>query len=238
MRRYHTPRVKYLLQDKARYEERLEAEADKAFVAFLEEVVQKYYHPLRTVVNNLATADCLLSLATVASQDDYVKPEFVDDDVLDITAGRHPMIETLRDEMVVPNDICIGDGDTRTKIITGPNMGGKSSTVRMVALIAIMAQIGSYVPAASLKMGVLDAVLTRMGASDDLARGRSTFMVEMSETSDILHNASPKSLVILDELGRGSSTFDGVCVASISYSQLTSDLKTLFTVDGYCCCCS
>lgn len=190
-----------------------------------------HYTTLRNAVNKLATVDCLLSMAEIASQGDYVKPIFVREgqDVLEITDGRHPAVELLRFEPFVPNSICIGGNEERTKIITGPNMGGKSSTVRMVALIALLAQIGSYVPAASVRLSPLDAILTRMGgkswklrhtyvtdqspiASDDLARGRSTFMVEMSETSDILASATQKSLVILDELGRGSSTFDGVSV--------------------------
>lgn len=232
-RRYHTPEVKQKLQERAQHQETLEAEANKAFLAFLEEIAEEYYAPLRNVVNRLAVADCLLSLATVASQDDYIKPEFVSDDGLDIVNGRHPMVEALRSDPFVPNSICLGGRESRTKIITGPNMGGKSSAVRMVALITLMAQIGSYVPASSVKMGLVDAILTRMGgepvllrslprsnhctfypstASDELARGRSTFMVEMSETSDILQVATSKSLVILDELGRGSSTFDGVNV--------------------------
>ena len=125
--------------------------------------MDEHYVPLRNVVNKLAIADCLLSLSTVASQADYVKPTFVDDDVLDIKDGRHPMIEALRTDPFVPNDLRLGDGSTRTKIITGPNMGGKSSAVRMVALVALMAQIGSYVPATSVRMGLLDAILTRMG---------------------------------------------------------------------------
>ena len=127
--------------------------------------MDEHYVPLRNVVNKLAIADCLFSLSTVASQTDYVKPTFVDDDVLDIKDGRHPMIEALRTDPFVPNDLRLGDGSTRTKIITGPNMGGKSSAVRMVALVALMAQIGSYVPATSVRMGLLDAILTRMGGN-------------------------------------------------------------------------
>lgn len=152
-----------MLQERARYQEMLESESNKAFLSFLSEIVDKYYIPLRTAVNNIAIADCLLSLATVASQDNYSKPQFVEEDVLDIEDGRHPMIEALRSDPFIPNSICLGGQETKTKIITGPNMGGKSSAVRMVALIALMAQIGSYVPAASVSMSMLDAILTRMG---------------------------------------------------------------------------
>jgi len=216
----------------------LQAEARAAFQDFLAEITQNHYALLRDAVNKLAVADCLLSLALVAVKGDYIKPEFTDPygtddvgDVLEIVNGRHPMVETLRSDPFVPNSVRLGDENPRSKIITGPNMGGKSSSVRMVALIAIMAQVGSYVPAGSVRMSMLDSVLVRMGgmsesscssnapthvivlyhlASDELARGRSTFMVEMSETSDILLNATRNSLVILDELGRGTSTFDGV----------------------------
>ncbi|KAF8309367.1 hypothetical protein DL93DRAFT_2100103 [Clavulina sp. PMI_390] len=178
-----------------------------------------------------ALEHCLNSLALVASEVDYVKPTFVDDDITDIRGGRHPMVEKLRADPFVPNDIFLGGkGLPRHKIITGPNMGGKSSLVRMTALIVVMAQIGSYVPAKSVKIGMHDAVLTRMGAYDELARGRSTFMVEISETSDILKSATPNSLVILDELGRGTSTFDGMSIANAVMRHLVEEIKckTLF----------
>ncbi|KAL5529107.1 hypothetical protein ACEPAG_5081 [Sanghuangporus baumii] len=231
-RRYRTPEVKKKLEERARFQEKLEVEANNAFMAFLSEIMEEHYVVLRNAVNKLAMADCLFSLAEVASQGDYVKPIFVDGevDVLEIQEGRHPMIELLRNDPFVPNTVSIGGTDTRTKIITGPNMGGKSSTTRMIALIALMAQIGTYVPASAVRLSPLDAILTRMGASDDLARGRSTFMVEMSETSDILHTATRKSLVILDELGRGSSTFDGMAIAGATLEHLAENIccKTLF----------
>lgn len=175
MRRWHTPEVRQKLQERAQYQETLEAEANKAFLAFLAEIMENHYVVLRNVVNNLAIADCLISLAQVASQDDYSKPVFVDNDVLEIKQGRHPMVEVLRSDPFVPNDIYLGEGQSNTKIITGPNMGGKSSAVRMVALIALMAQVGSYVPAASVKMGLLDAILTRMGGKRLRHLCRSTF---------------------------------------------------------------
>ena len=129
--------------------------------------MDEHYTILRNAVNKLAVVDCLFSLAEVASQGDYVKPEFVNDesDVLDIVDGRHPMVELLQKAPFVPNSLCIGDKQSRTKVITGPNMGGKSSTVRMVALIALLAQIGSYVPASSVRLSPLDAILTRMGGT-------------------------------------------------------------------------
>ncbi|KAG5652337.1 hypothetical protein H0H81_005358 [Sphagnurus paluster] len=214
--RYQPPVVRQKLEERSQYQETLQAESNAAFSSFLEEIASNHYSILRDAVNKLAIADCLLSLALVALQENYVRPTFTDDDSLEIVDGRHPMVEALRPDPFVANTILMGGSKPRSKIITGPNMGGKSSCVRMIGLIAIMAQIGSYVPAASVKLGLLDSVLTRMGASDDLARGRSTFMVEMSETSEILHSATSKSLVILDELGRGTSTFDGVSDTSLS----------------------
>ncbi|KAI0792873.1 muts domain V-domain-containing protein [Abortiporus biennis] len=231
VRRYHPPTVKEKLQQRAQWMEALQAEADKAYQQYLAEISHNHYGLLRDAVNKLAVVDCLFSLAQVALQDGYVRPTFCEDeDVLDIVDARHPMIEALRDEPFVPNTIRMGGDYPRSKIITGPNMGGKSSAVRMIALCAIMAQIGSYVPAKSMRMSTLDGILIRMGASDELARGRSTFMVEMQETSEILHIASKKSLVILDELGRGTSTFDGMAVASAVLHHLTETIKckTLF----------
>ncbi|KAH7889258.1 muts domain V-domain-containing protein [Phlebopus sp. FC_14] len=229
-RRYHTPEVKKLIQERARYKESLAAEANKAYHSFLEEIVQSHYTVLRDAVNKLAVADCLLSLAHVALQDGYTRPELTDDDVLEIVDGRHPMVEALRSDPFVPNTITIGGTSPRSVIITGPNMGGKSSAVRMVALIAIMAQIGSYVPARAARIGMCDGIITRMGASDELARGRSTFMVEMAETNDILKTASSRSLVILDELGRGTSTADGMAIADAVLQHLVENIKckTLF----------
>ncbi|KAI0320179.1 DNA mismatch repair protein MSH3 [Amylostereum chailletii] len=230
-RRYHTPIVKAKVEERERFREMRTAEADKAFLSFLDEIVRKHYAVLRDAVNKLAVADCLLSLSLVAVSNGYVKPEFtMDEDVLEIVEGRHPMVEALRADPFVPNSVTMGGRRTRSKIITGPNMGGKSSAVRMMALIGIMAQIGSYVPAKAVKMSMLDSVLTRMGASDELARGRSTFMVEMSETSDILHQASERSLVVLDELGRGTSTFDGMAIAQSVLQHLVEvkKCKTLF----------
>ncbi|KAJ3538219.1 hypothetical protein NM688_g6551 [Phlebia brevispora] len=227
IRRLRTPEMTEKLEKRAQYKEALEAEANRAYSLFLQEISQNYYGLLRDTVNKLAIADCLLSLALRALQDGYVRPQFADEDVLQISEGRHPMIEALRDSPFVPNSIRM---NPRHKVITGPNMGGKSSVVRMIALCAIMAQIGSYVPAESMKLGMLDGILIRMGASDELARGRSTFMVELQETNDILRLATPRTLVILDELGRGTSTFDGMAIASAVLQELVQKTrcKTLF----------
>ncbi|KAJ6547415.1 muts domain V-domain-containing protein [Mycena capillaripes] len=226
--RYRSPEVTRKLQERARWQESLQIEAKKAFLDFLDEVTA-HYAILRDAVNKLAIADCLLSLAQVALRDNYVKPQFTESATFEIIEGRHPMVEALRSDPFVPNSVLFSE-DGRSKVITGPNMGGKSSCVRMIALIAIMAQIGSYVPAKSVKLGMLDSVLTRMGAQDEIARGRSTFMVEMTETSEILHAATSNSLVILDELGRGTSTFDGMAIAYAVLNQLVAltQCKTLF----------
>ncbi|KAF4608344.1 Mismatch repair protein msh3 [Pleurotus pulmonarius] len=230
VKRYHTPQAKQLLRNRAQFTEAIQREAHRAYISFLKEITDNYYGVLRHAVNHLAIADCLLSLAQVALGADYSKPEFIDGDALEIVDGRHPIIERLSSDPFVRNSLDLGFREPKSKIITGPNMGGKSSCVRMVALIVLMAQIGSYVPASSLKLGVVDAILTRMGASDDLSRGRSTFMVEMTETSEILQLATQRSLVILDELGRGTSTFDGMAIASGVLQHLVdvTDCKTLF----------
>jgi DNA mismatch repair protein MutS len=181
----------------------------------------------------LAELDVLATFADRAMTLRYVRPEMSDDDVLDIRDGRHPVIETLEDaERFVPNDTYLDTREQQVHILTGPNMAGKSTYIRQVALIVILAQVGSYVPAASARLGVVDRVFTRVGASDDLARGRSTFMVEMQEAANILNNATPRSLVVLDEIGRGTSTYDGIsiawAVAEHLHNQPENKAKTLF----------
>jgi len=162
----------------------------------------------------LKTLDVLLSLAKTARDYGYIKPEIVDNGVLDIRNGRHPIVErTLTDEPFVPNDTLMDKGEHRMLIVTGPNMAGKSTYMRQVAQIVTLAQIGSFVPADSARIGICDRIFTRVGAADDLAGGQSTFMVEMSETASILRNATADSLIILDEIGRGTSTFDGLSIA-------------------------
>ncbi len=181
----------------------------------------------------VASIDVLASFASVALQNQYVKPDIAIDGAIEIKAGRHPVVELmLKDEMFVPNDIFIDTKSSRMSIITGPNMSGKSTYMRQTALIVLMAQIGSFVPADAAKISVVDKIFTRVGASDDLTAGQSTFMVEMSEVSDILKNATPDSLVILDEVGRGTSTFDGVSIARAVAEHICTSkklgCKTLF----------
>ncbi|KAK3111777.1 Mismatch repair protein msh3 [Teratosphaeriaceae sp. CCFEE 6253] len=224
--RYHAPEVVKLLRERDQHKEALANACDAAFADLLAEIGGKY-QGFRDCVQSLAVLDCLLSLAEVAAQPGYCKPEFSDAVGVDIEGGRHPMVEQLLLDSFVPNDVHLSSEGTRALLVTGPNMGGKSSYVRSVALIAIMAQIGSYVPADSAKLGLLDAVFTRMGAFDNMMKGESTFMVELSETSDILKQASPRSLVILDELGRGTSTHDGVAIAQAVLYHAVSHLKCL-----------
>ncbi|MBQ6722255.1 MAG: DNA mismatch repair protein MutS, partial [Clostridia bacterium] len=158
--------------------------------------------------------DAYQSLARVAAENRYVRPEIVTDGTLSITEGRHPVVEqSIPENSFVPNDTLLDTGENRMMIITGPNMAGKSTYMRQVALICLMAQIGSFVPATEAHLPVCDQIFTRVGASDDLASGQSTFMVEMSETAYILRNATKDSLIILDEIGRGTSTFDGLSIA-------------------------
>ncbi len=181
-----------------------------------------------------ATVDVLASFANVALRNLYVKPDIAIDGVIDIKAGRHPVVELmLQDEVFVPNDVYLDTKSNRMSVITGPNMSGKSTYMRQTALITLMAQIGSFVPADLAKISVVDRIFTRVGASDDLTAGQSTFMVEMSEVSDILKNATPDSLVILDEVGRGTSTFDGVSIARAVAEYICTSkklgCKTLFT---------
>jgi DNA mismatch repair protein MutS len=176
---------------------------------------------IRTAASAVATADALLALARVATERAYVRPEIDDSEALAITDGRHPVVEaTLPPDSggFVPNDLAVessraGGSAPQLLVITGPNMAGKSTVLRQAALITLMAQMGSFVPARRARIGLVDRIFTRVGASDDLARGRSTFMVEMTETAAILHNATRRSLVVLDEIGRGTSTFDGVSIA-------------------------
>ena len=180
----------------------------------------------------LAQLDAYLSLATVACKNNYVRPEVDQSDVIDITDGRHPVVEKfVKDSYFVPNDVHLNTADQRLMLITGPNMAGKSTYMRQVALITVMAQIGSFVPAKEARVGIVDKLFTRVGASDDLASGQSTFMLEMNEVSYILKNATRRSLIIYDEVGRGTSTFDGMSIARaiVEYtSGRKIGAKTLF----------
>lgn len=175
----------------------------------------------------ISAVDVLCSFAAAAEKHGYVMPQVDYSDRIEIKDGRHPVVEcVLKDALFVPNDVLMDCGENRVAIITGPNMAGKSTYMRQVALITILAQCGSFVPAKSAHIGVCDQVFTRVGASDDLASGQSTFMVEMSEVADILNNATQKSLLILDEIGRGTSTFDGMAIAR-AVLEYVADRKSL-----------
>ena len=181
----------------------------------------------------VAQIDVFASLATVAEQNNYCRPKLNEKGLIDIKDGRHPVVERMiQNEMFVANDTYLDNGSNRVSIITGPNMAGKSTYMRQSALIVLMAQIGSFVPAKSAKIGIEDRIFTRVGASDDLASGQSTFMVEMSEVANILRNATSNSLLILDEIGRGTSTFDGLSIAWAVVEHISNPrllgAKTLF----------
>ena len=187
---------------------------------------------IRKTANLVATLDVYNGLATVAAKNNYIKPEIDDSDVLDIKDGRHPVVEQfVKDSYFVPNNVYLDISANRLMLITGPNMAGKSTYMRQVALIVLMAQIGSFVPASDARVGIVDKVFTRVGASDDLASGQSTFMLEMNEVAYILRNATQKSLIIYDEVGRGTSTFDGMSIARAIIEYTNSKkigAKTLF----------
>ncbi|HLA15173.1 MAG TPA: hypothetical protein VJZ25_09135, partial [Gemmatimonadaceae bacterium] len=185
---------------------------------------------LQLVAQVVAELDVLASLAEVAASENYVRPELTEGFDLEIVGGRHPVVERMMPrEKFIPNDVSLTE-DARMIILTGPNMAGKSTILRQVGLIVLMAQIGSFVPAARARIGIVDRLFTRVGASDNLVRGQSTFMVEMSETSAILHTATSRSLVLLDEIGRGTSTYDGISIAwSVSeHLHDTVRCKTIF----------
>ena len=184
---------------------------------------------LKRCAGALAELDVLAGLAERAQALDWSRPELVDEACLEIERGRHPVVEAVRDEPFEPNDLVLGD-DRRMLVVTGPNMGGKSTYMRQNALIVLLAHIGSFVPASAARIGPIDRILTRIGAGDDLARGQSTFMVEMSETSHILHHATAQSLVLMDEIGRGTSTYDGLALAEACARHLAEHNRcyTLF----------
>nr|MBA2736814.1 DNA mismatch repair protein MutS [Pyrinomonadaceae bacterium] len=187
---------------------------------------------LQSTARALATLDALASLAEVAARYNFVCPTLHDGDEIEIKNGRHPIVEKYSGGSFIPNDLYMNNSTDRLLIITGANMGGKSTILRQIAIIQILAQIGSFVPADSARLPITDRIWTRVGASDDLASGRSTFMVEMTETAAILHNATPRSLILLDEIGRGTSTFDGLSIAwSVSeylHNSPEHSAKTLF----------
>ncbi|KAL0079767.1 DNA mismatch repair protein msh3 [Phycomyces blakesleeanus] len=224
--RFHTRFVSEKLKELELSRALLDIAAENAYQDFLRTVSDRY-EVFRDVVQSLAELDCLLSLADTALRPDYVRPVFSDHVQIKVKNGRHPMVEQFTTTDYIPNDINFDTDEYRTMILTGPNMGGKSSYIRQVALISIMGQIGSYVPAESAELGILDAVYTRMGAMDNALSGESTFMVELHETSDIMKQATPRSLVILDELGRGTSTHDGMAIAYAVLHRFITKIQSI-----------
>ena len=212
---------RYITQELKEYEEKILGAEDKILVletqlyAELVQSLSEFIPAIQTDANQIARLDCLLSFATAARENNYIRPVISDDEVLEIHQGRHPVIEKQLPigEKYVANDVMLDSQTQQIIIITGPNMAGKSALLRQTALITLLAQIGSFVPAESAHIGLVDKIFTRVGASDNISVGESTFMVEMNEAADILNNLSPRSLVLFDELGRGTSTYDGISIA-------------------------
>jgi len=230
---------RFITEELKNYEEKvLGAEdriADLEYTLFqdIREQVAAQAERISRTADGLASLDVLISLATVAEERGYCKPHMDESDVIDIKDGRHPVIEAMRlGERFVPNDTRLDGDENQILMITGPNMAGKSTYMRQVALIVLMAQAGSFVPATEASIGIADRIFTRVGAGDNLARGQSTFMLEMMEAAGILKNATPKSLIVMDEIGRGTSTFDGVsiawAVAEYIHDTPTCGARTLF----------
>ena len=230
--RYTTPELKEYESKVLGAQERALAREQQLFRSLAESVRAKTAEIQETAAA-IGELDAVLSLADRALAAGYVRPEVDGSDALEITDGRHPIVEQLPDaEPFVPNSTHLNCTTDQIMLITGPNMAGKSTYIRQVAVLAVMAHMGSFVPAAAMRIGALDRVFTRIGAGDDLARGRSTFLVEMQETANILNNATPRSLIVLDEIGRGTSTFDGISiawsVAEYLHGKAACKAKTLF----------
>ncbi len=229
--RYTTPQLKEWEQKVLGADDRIVKLEAELFQGVRSQVCSET-RKLQSTARALATLDALASLAEAASRGNYSAPVLHDGDAIEIKNGRHPVVEVFIKESFIPNDIVMNNSTDRLLIITGANMGGKSTILRQIALIQVLAQIGSFVPATSAKLPIVDRVWTRVGASDDLASGRSTFMVEMTETAAILHNATSRSLILLDEIGRGTSTFDGLsiawAVAEYLHNSPEHSAKTLF----------
>lgn len=229
---------RYVTEDLKEAENKIATAGDKVLQMeqdMFEEIcgyIESYISNIQRTANALAELDVICSFAGVAMKNQYTKPEIAIDGAIEIKDGRHPVVEAMsKEEIFVPNDTYLNTGSTRMAVITGPNMSGKSTYMRQVALITLMAQIGSFVPASYARISVVDKIFTRVGASDDLTAGQSTFMVEMSEVANILKHATKNSLVILDEVGRGTSTFDGISIARSVAEYISSKkigCKTLF----------
>jgi DNA mismatch repair protein MutS len=229
--RYITPELKEYEDKILHAEERILALESSLFTEIRTRIAQDA-EAIQQNARAIALLDCYAALACVAVDHAYVRPEINDSTVLDITAGRHPVIERFLPpgEKYTPNDVHIDTADHQILIITGPNMSGKSSYLRMSGLIVLLAQIGSYVPAQHASVGVVDRIFTRVGASDNIASGESTFLVEMHEAAHIVNAATDRSLILLDEVGRGTSTFDGISIAwaLTEYLHTTVGARTLF----------
>ena len=251
--RYITPELKELEDTILGAEEKLTALEYQLFCEVRDQIASEVLRIQKTA-KAVAKLDVFTSLAYVADKNRYVRPKINTRGVIDIRGGRHPVVENMiSNDMFISNDTYLDNGANRISIITGPNMAGKSTYMRQTALIVLMAQVGSFVPADSADIGVVDRIFTRVGASDDLASGQSTFMVEMNEVSNILRNATSNSLLILDEIGRGTSTFDGLSIAwaviehiadkkllgaktlfATHYHELTELEGTMEGVNNYC----
>ena len=230
--RFVTPELKEFERQVLGARERAIAIEQRLYRELLAQIAERTL-PIQETARTLGELDALLALADRALAAGYVRPVVDDSDVLEIEDGRHPVVEQIPDaEPFVPNSAHLNTTTDQIMLITGPNMAGKSTYIRQVAVLAVMAQMGSFVPAAAMRLGVLDRVFTRIGAGDDLAHGRSTFLVEMQETANILNNATPRSLIVLDEIGRGTSTFDGISiawsVAEYLHGKASAKAKTLF----------
>lgn len=229
--RYTTPQLKEWEQKILGAEDRIAQIESELFLQVRSKVCEET-RKLQSTARAFATLDALCALAETAAKRNYTCPVLHDGDDIEIKNGRHPVVEASLGASFIPNDIRMNNSTDRLLVITGANMGGKSTVLRQIAIIQILGQIGSFVPATSAKLPILDRIWTRVGASDDLASGRSTFMVEMTETAAILHNTTPRSLILLDEIGRGTSTFDGLsiawAVAEYLYNSPEHSAKTLF----------
>ncbi len=223
--RYITEELKNLEEKILTAEEKLSDLEYKIFVD-VRDKIEKNVVRLKSVSKSIATIDCLFSLALVAMENNYTKPKITDDGVIELIEARHPVVEKLINKFnYIPNDVYLNNFEEQLHIITGPNMAGKSTFMRQIALIVIMTQMGSFVPAKSAKVSICDKIFTRIGASDDLSSGRSTFMVEMKEVAHIMDNFTQNSLIILDEVGRGTSTYDGLSIAYAIIEYLTTVSK-------------
>ncbi|HCE44746.1 MAG TPA: DNA mismatch repair protein MutS [Lentisphaeria bacterium] len=230
--RFITPELKEMESKILGAEEKSKALEYEIFQK-LRDNAMSYTGQILETASSLAKTDVIASFAECARKYNYCRPQILDDETLEIIAGRHPVLDaTMKEERFVPNDTILDGDQNRMMIITGPNMAGKSTYIRQVALLVLLAQTGSYIPAQKAKIGLVDRIFTRVGAVDDISRGQSTFMVEMLETANILNHATKKSLVILDEIGRGTSTFDGIsiawAVAEYLHDAPTAKARTLF----------